>query len=470
MCGLAGGLAAGRWNGRIPLWPRRGYLNKTYTPLIQPRLRYTLTRTGRRKKRRPAVGKSRDGWNTKIHAVAPGERVPAGFDLSAANAADATEGRLLLERIGPLEQTALLLTDRAYEDDCTRLAAWTLRFNPVVPPKKNRTKPREYDRELYKQRNETERFFRRLKAFRCVRYLLEPALLTKPKPSRYKDLVKRATRTAGVLNLKFENAAPKSAFPYAAFAELGMEHLPFCVFKRAGREFYYVKFKNETGKYSPAVSTKQATRAAAIATAYDWLKNGRPAAGGAVVPLSVTDFLKQIQTTAEAEFVCSELKRKGLLKGFIVAGSGQDIDFPSFLLDFWDFEKSPYIKEKLRKNHGIHKNYANGQRLIIKRYWVLFFAGRLLGDIARQDAEKFIDSVTDQKFSWARKNSVIKPARFLCGGRSIKKLLIKMLQKALHGFRASPKKGKFSPPNLRRLFSGLSGRTSGRGLQIFYPR
>jgi transposase len=58
-----------------------------------------------------------------------------------------------------LEKTVQLLMDRAYEDGKTRLTAWGLRFNPVVPPKKNRKNPWEYDKELYKRRHEVERFF-----------------------------------------------------------------------------------------------------------------------------------------------------------------------------------------------------------------------------------------------------------------------------------------------------------------------
>jgi transposase len=58
--------------------------------------------------------------------------------------------------------------DRAYEDDKPPLTIWGLRFYPVVSPKKNRVKPWDYDQELYKRRNEIERFFRRLKEFRCV--------------------------------------------------------------------------------------------------------------------------------------------------------------------------------------------------------------------------------------------------------------------------------------------------------------
>jgi transposase len=91
-----------------------------------------------------------------------------GFGLTAGHAADAPAGRLLLESLGPLEDTVHLLMDRAYSDDETRLTAWALRFNPVVPPKSNRLNPWKYDEEMYKKRNEIERFFRRLKSFRCV--------------------------------------------------------------------------------------------------------------------------------------------------------------------------------------------------------------------------------------------------------------------------------------------------------------
>jgi len=56
--------------------------------------------------------------------------------------------------------------DRAYEGDETRELVKSLGYVPVVPPKSNRIDPWEYDRELYKRRNEVERLFRRLKGFR----------------------------------------------------------------------------------------------------------------------------------------------------------------------------------------------------------------------------------------------------------------------------------------------------------------
>lgn len=56
--------------------------------------------------------------------------------------------------------------DRAYEGHATRQLAEELGDVPVVPPKHNRRTPWEYDRALYKRRNEIERLFRRLKGFR----------------------------------------------------------------------------------------------------------------------------------------------------------------------------------------------------------------------------------------------------------------------------------------------------------------
>jgi len=58
--------------------------------------------------------------------------------------------------------------DRAYEDNETRQLAASLNFDPIVPPKKHRLKPWDYDKELYKKRNEVERLFRRLKAYRHI--------------------------------------------------------------------------------------------------------------------------------------------------------------------------------------------------------------------------------------------------------------------------------------------------------------
>jgi transposase len=50
----------------------------------------------------------------------------------------------------------------------TRQLALDLGMTPVVPPKSNRLIPWDYDKALFKKRNEVERLFRRLKGFRRI--------------------------------------------------------------------------------------------------------------------------------------------------------------------------------------------------------------------------------------------------------------------------------------------------------------
>ena len=90
------------------------------------------------------------------------------FALSAGNCCDAPEGRALLQQLDPVDHSIYLLMDRAYEGDETRALAMELGYVPVVSPKSNRKHPWNYDKQLYKQRNQVERLFRRIKRFRRI--------------------------------------------------------------------------------------------------------------------------------------------------------------------------------------------------------------------------------------------------------------------------------------------------------------
>ena len=100
--------------------------------------------------------------------VAADARTAIAFSLSPGQAHDAPEGRRLLRTMAPPTAQVYLIMDRAYEGDETRQLALELGYMPVVPPKHNRISPWEYDRAMYRRRNEIERLFRRLKGFRRI--------------------------------------------------------------------------------------------------------------------------------------------------------------------------------------------------------------------------------------------------------------------------------------------------------------
>jgi len=61
-----------------------------------------------------------------------------------------------------------VLADKGYDADYVIEAIEGMGAIAVIPPKSNRKTPREYDKEIYKERNLIERLFNKLKNFRRV--------------------------------------------------------------------------------------------------------------------------------------------------------------------------------------------------------------------------------------------------------------------------------------------------------------
>jgi len=100
--------------------------------------------------------------------MAANARTAVDFILSEGQLHDAPQGRILMDTVGKQKTVIPLIMDKAYEDDYTRYTAQMLKFDPIVPPKSNRKEPWEYDKELYKLRNEIERLFRLIQGFRRI--------------------------------------------------------------------------------------------------------------------------------------------------------------------------------------------------------------------------------------------------------------------------------------------------------------
>ncbi len=113
-----------------------------------------------------AIGKSRGGWNTKIHMVAAHAPTLVCFVLTPGSQHDAPVGRERLQELGPIPEGLLTLIDHACEGDETRQLVLDFGMIPVVPPKSDRISPWDYDGVLCKKRDEIESLFRWLKGFR----------------------------------------------------------------------------------------------------------------------------------------------------------------------------------------------------------------------------------------------------------------------------------------------------------------
>ena len=111
------------------------------------------------------LGKTKGGRNTKISASVNADGRLLGLELVCGNEHDSKSFvSVLPEDLAGVN----VLADKAYDTNEIRKIITERRGNAVIPPKKNRKEPADYDKEIGKSRHLVENFFCRIKRFRRV--------------------------------------------------------------------------------------------------------------------------------------------------------------------------------------------------------------------------------------------------------------------------------------------------------------
>ena len=116
---------------------------------------------GKNSQDREALGRSKGGFTTKIHALVDALGNPLQFILTPGQRHDITQAATLIEHTS---QTA----DKGYDSQAFIDSIQNKESTPVIPPKRNRKVQRPYDAHVYKERHLIECFFGKIKHFRRV--------------------------------------------------------------------------------------------------------------------------------------------------------------------------------------------------------------------------------------------------------------------------------------------------------------
>lgn len=113
-----------------------------------------------------ALGRSRGGFTTKLHARCDAKGRLLGFVLTPGQAHD-------VQGFGPLfrmiaDRVQALLADRGCDADAIRAEIAIAGTQAVIPAKKGRRTPALHDQRKYRLRNQIERLFNKLKNWRRV--------------------------------------------------------------------------------------------------------------------------------------------------------------------------------------------------------------------------------------------------------------------------------------------------------------
>ncbi|WP_425219651.1 IS5 family transposase [Ralstonia solanacearum] len=158
-------------------WSRRGVWQRVFEALAQhadneyAMIDATIVRAhqhsagGKRGVASQAIGRSRGGLSTKIHATVDALGNPTGLYLTPGQASDLDGADVLLKDT----EAQTVIADKGY-DAQQRVVEPLLQAGKavVIPSIRTRKVQREYDAHLYKARHLVENFFAKLKQYRAI--------------------------------------------------------------------------------------------------------------------------------------------------------------------------------------------------------------------------------------------------------------------------------------------------------------
>ncbi len=117
------------------------------------------------------------------------------------------------------------------------------------------------------------------------------------------------------------------------------------------------------------------------------------------------------------------------------------IGLVDFLEEFWDWERSAYIRERLLYSHYIHRRYVYRCACAVRRYWLPWFGRRiLLKELTRQGLQDFILSFMDNSSlkSACGRNDVIKAGTIALRWAFSRGLIPQDIARGLRLYRGTP--------------------------------
>jgi len=166
---------------------------------------------------------------------------------------------------------------------------------------------------------------------------------------------------------------------------------------------YYAELLDQEGSRVICRSTRSKNRDEAASIVGRWLTEGVPNKSR-VKPVKNTADFKTVMcflktgdiNEDEALEIVQALKSRGLLSIGVSPGTQGKKAFIQFLLDFWDPEKSIFLKDRAAHGKPVTARYCAEVRQIIKRDCRLYFNDLALGEITRKMLKEFGISLKNQ--------------------------------------------------------------------------
>lgn len=198
---------------------------------------------------------------------------------------------------------------------------------------------------------------------------------------------------------------------------------PFYLSKNSSG-FYKAYFVNvNTGKVISSKSTHTKNKFEANLIASDWLVNGLPekrttpstdytSKNKVTSGIDLNSIVERIDFDEVQKLLVLLNEKFGLQNGGVVPqikvsapalttineNTGNEIKLIDYLLNFWNYEKSEYIKKMTARGYEIKQRNCKEKLAIVKRYWAVYFdEERTVQSLTSKELDEFLLSLRTEK-------------------------------------------------------------------------
>lgn len=190
---------------------------------------------------------------------------------------------------------------------------------------------------------------------------------------------------------------------------------PYLIYKTSNG-VYYAELLLPDGSHANKKSTGCRNRAEAEKVVMGWVVNGNIPARingkkDSKTNVDKITFFNNLKTydfsSDEVLKIVQTLQDRNLLQSFVMANTPQSKPIEEYLEEFWDYDKSPYVREKKLRGQSIHRDYCIALLTRLKTYWYPLLAGKSVGEINREDINQIFTHESVAKLAPKTINSIV---------------------------------------------------------------
>ena len=219
-------------------------------------------------------------------------------------------------------------------------------------------------------------------------------------------------------------------------------------------------------------NTGAKNRDQAVMAVTGWLRDGIPARKRGRPPeydgtatqtaeaaAGLSSIMKSIEKTADLDAagaltVIEALRKRGLVDVPAVKAGPGNADFTGYLENFWDYDSSPYVREKLAYKQRITRRHCYEIICRMRKYWVPAFKGRALNSVTRNDLKEFSMALAGKGLAPASINKIMLAGTVALSWAFREGHIADDPTKKLIKFSVAPKKpGILTPPEAQLIFA-----------------